>query len=180
MTTRMKMAASFPYRTEAMNKTPPDGFRSESNLRSEADRAITAACNILAYADNTERRLRRKLRDRGYSPEAIDAAVDYVTEKGFLDESRMLESTVHSLVRYRHYGLSRILRELAVRGFDRDIADEFDFSQIDFLTVCRELFYKHGGIPDDKTRAFLLRHGHRASDIRTVFSEAGENSGDED
>lgn len=162
----MRTAANFLCPTEAMNN------QSAQNPRSESEKAISSACNILAYADNTERQLRRKLRDKGYGPDSIEYAVDYVKTKGFLDESRMLESAVHSLIRYKYFGLSRIRQELHAKGFRDEIISEYDFSQIDFLSVCRELYMKHGGTPDEKTYAFLLRHGHRAADIKTVFRES--------
>lgn len=141
---------------------------------SDFDRAIKNACNILAYADNTESRLRRKLRDKGYSSDAVDAAVDYVLSKGWLDESKQIEPAVRMLINGKLYGKSRVLAELRQKGFRREIIDGCDLDGVDFREVCARLFEKRGGIPDDKTRAYLARAGHSFSDIRAVCAQKDE------
>ncbi len=137
---------------------------------SENERALRSAMNILAYADNTERRLRRKLTEKGFTPEAVEYAASYVIEKGYLDEYRMIDSAVRSLVKFKMYGKARVIAELHQKGFKREVIDSFDFGEIDFYDACRRMFEKRGGVGDEKTRAYLLRHGHSSSDIKRAFT----------
>ena len=138
----------------------------KKSVASENERALKSAMNILAYADNTERRLRRKLAEKGFTPEAIEYAASYVIEKGYLDEYRMIDSAVRSLVKFKMYGKARVIAELHQKGFKREVIDSFDFGEIDFYDACRRMLEKRGGVSDEKTRAYLMRHGHSSSDIK--------------
>ena len=146
-----------------------DKKEKKKSASSENERALKSAMNILAYADNTERRLRRKLAEKGFTPEAIEYAASYVIEKGYLDEYRMIDSAVRSLVKFKMYGKARVIAELHQKGFKREVIDSFDFGDIDFYDACRRMLEKRGGINDEKTRAYLLRHGHSSSDIKRAF-----------
>lgn len=157
----------------------------EENAKSDGDnpeytRAVRTACNILSYCDNTERRLRDKLSNKGYSHGAADFAVEYVKAKGWLDETRMAEAAVHSLTQSRLYGKRRVLLELRKRGFTSEVIDEIDFSELDFAEICARLLDKQHGGDDDKTRAALMRYGHTLGDINRAIREKEENDANED
>ncbi len=159
----------FEMPADAAAEKLSDGSKKKSTL-SENERALKTAMNILAYADNTERRLKRKLAEKGFSPDAVNYACTYVIEKGYLDENRMIDSAVRSLVKFKMYGKARVIAELHQKGFRRDVIDSYDFEGIDFYDACRRMFEKRGGVGDEKTRAYLIRHGHSYSDIKRAFS----------
>ncbi len=137
--------------------------------------ALKTAMNIVAYKDNTERTLRRKLAERGYSPETVGEVVQYMKGKGYLDDGRMLIRTARSLALTKLYGKLRIRSELALKGFDRgQIAslnwESEELCDIDFPALCLKLLEKRGGEHDEKTYAFLRRYGHSPSDIRAAYA----------
>ena len=134
--------------------------------------ALKTALNIVGFKDNTEEQIRDKLTERGYRPETVGEVLSFLVGKGYVDETRMLERTVHLLAEGRGYGRRRIREELKRMKFRREVLEAFDgWEDIDFVSICRKLIGKRGGARDDKTYAFLLRRGHRPEDIKNAFSE---------
>ncbi len=160
-----------------MRKNNPNKSPEEQRIA-----ACRTALNILGYRDNPESKLRSKLRERGYGEDIIDSAIDFLKEKGYLCEERMIERAAEELARTRHFGRKRIILELNRRGFSRAAVSELDFSveplcEIDFPALCAETLRKRGGVADQKTYAYLLRHGFSSDDIREakrLLSEMGE------
>jgi regulatory protein len=72
--------------------------------------------------------LRRKLRMKGFEPEAVDRAMARLTELGYLDDSSFARGFVRRRASLR--GPRALSAELAARGIDRADADaavaEFD------------------------------------------------------
>ena len=134
--------------------------------------ALKTAFHIVGFKDNTEAQIRDKLTERGYAPETVEAVLSFLVGKGYVDEPRMLERTVHLLAEGRGYGRRRIREELKRMKFRREVLEAFDgWEEIDFVSICRKLIEKRGGARDEKTYAFLLRRGHRLEDIKTAFRE---------
>jgi len=143
-------------------------------------KCIRTAMNILAYADNTCRRLVIKLRQKGFSSEDADTAVAYCLEKGYIDEARQLEAAVHHLAVHKLYGRRRITAELNKLGFSRTAIAEADYSGIDFAENCYQLWLKRGGILDDRTRQYLAAHGYGSSDISLAQKRIMEQQDEEE
>jgi len=142
--------------------------REECDVR-ELERAVKSACNILGYADNSERRLLGKLLAKGYSRDAAEYALAYVIERGWLDEDKQTENLIHTLANSRLFGKRRIILELKKREFSREAIENADFSGIDFTEVCTRLYKKLGKGDGDKIKAALMRYGHSSSDISHVI-----------
>lgn len=148
----------------------------DSELTDGCRRAITSAMNILAYADNTERRLREKLARKSFTPEEIDAAVRYVTDNGYLREDAMLARAAEYLAEKKLLGKSRICVELINKGFSRDKIISIDFSEFDFPAFCARRLKNMHRIPEtdlaldfvltDKDAAAMMRAGYTYSQIR--------------
>ena len=136
--------------------------------------------NILSYADNTCRRLVIKLRQKGFSAEDADTAVAYCLEKGYIDEPRQLEAAVHNLAANKLYGRRRIAAELHKLGFSRSAIAEVDFSEIDFAENCYLLWMKRGGIPDDRTKQYLVAHGYGSTEISLAQKRILEHQDEEE
>ena len=149
--------------------------RTMNDRENQLKAAIRTGLNIIGYKDNTEKMLREKLARRGYDCDVVEDAVGYLKSKGYLNEMKMLDSAVHSLALSKLYGKPRIIRELTAKGFSRDsISDYFasgEADDIDFFSICRKAFEKHGGETDRKTYAYLCRRGFGADEISRVFRE---------
>ena len=143
-------------------------------MQSSAEKCIAAAERILTYADNTKKKLKFKLKSKGYSDDDIAEAIDFLTSNGFLNEERMLESAVRFYSDKKLFGESRIKKELFVKGFEREDIMNYPFEEIDFEEICYELFIKLGGEDDDKTKNKLRLYGHSYSDIKSAVSREEE------
>lgn len=136
--------------------------------------ALKTAFNIVGYKDNTLYQLREKLSERGYSEETVDSVCSYMTEKGFVDDRRMLYRLVRSLACSRLYGRARIRQELKRRHFDPEALESFSFEDeeledLDFVQNCLKLIKKKGGRRDERIYAALIRYGHSPSDIKKAY-----------
>ncbi len=86
----------------------------------EEMRAHRAAMDLLAYADNSERSLHRKLRQKGYSDRAAEDAVRAVVEDGFLSEERQLSRLIEREANERLYGPRKITARLYAKGYSAE------------------------------------------------------------
>ena len=82
----------------------------------EKRRALLKALNILAYADNNEKTLYRKLTLAGFSRDTASETVRECVSLGYIDESRQIERLI--LKHYAEYmGPYKILAKLAARSY---------------------------------------------------------------
>ena len=82
------------------------------------------AVSLLARRDHSSAELGRKLSARGYFAEAIDEAIQKLTNEGYLNDRRFAQRWTESAIRSgRGYGI-RILQELSLRGISREIASQ--------------------------------------------------------
>ena len=136
--------------------------------------ALRAAMNIVGYKDNTLYQLKTKLTERGYSESTVEDVCEYMTMKGYVNDTRMIFRSARSLALNKLYGKKRIMNELALKRFTDEAYDAFSFDSdelddVDFVSVCLTLLKKKGGARDDKTFAFLMRYGHSVSDIKEAY-----------
>ncbi len=143
-----------------------------ARIPEEYQAVMRTAFRILAYRDNTERVLRRKLTERKYSEEEIDFALRYVVHNGYLDEEKQLYHAIRRLADGKLYGKRRVLQELYRLGFSqetlRHAVEEGCFDGIDFIANCTEALRRAGGVCDPRTVAALGRRGFSYSDIRAA------------
>lgn len=133
------------------------------------------ALRIISAAPISRRALRERLVQKGETEENAQAAVDWLTELGLLDDRQMAEQLVRSGLS-RGYGPARIRQMLYEKRIPKPLWDQVlaglpaqDDAIDDFL---RRRF--RGSDPDPKEirRATdaLLRRGHTWSDIRRALS----------
>jgi len=141
--------------------------------------AQTAAIALLARRDFSMAELRRKLRERGYLPSAIEPALANLESGRVIDDKRYGDNVVAARAR-RGQGPARIRNELRRAGLDPEIVqttmDRAKEDGPDFLAMARATrARKFGtGIPKDrKERArqarFLQYRGFSNDHIRAVL-----------
>ena len=146
-------------------------------------RAYNKGLDILSRRPYSDKELARKLKDKDFSDEAIEYAVNRLKELSLLDDERYAEMLCEHLYRNKHYGEKRILQELSVRGIDRDTARNavlaLDKDEINSIVLLLESKFK-GKMNDEKgkqrTVAALLRYGYSYSDIKSALKSVEENS----
>lgn len=157
-------------------------YNTDDNLpRDESVKEVmSAASNILVFADNTEKSLREKLLRKGFSEESINAAVDKLKEAGLINDARLMQSYSEYLADKKLYGKGRIKLELQKKGFDRQLISENlneCVSEVDFKENCLKLIRKKklaDRIKDSKTAravtAALARYGYGYAEIKYAYT----------
>lgn len=112
----------------------------------EERRAMAKALRILAYADNTESALRRKLITAGFGKSCASEAVKECVRLGYINEERQAKHTVSTLAR-ELYGPYKMLAKLLARGYTPSIAKKIiaemeSSGEIDFKNMKQELLLK--------------------------------------
>jgi regulatory protein len=92
--------------------------------RSEHVLARVRALSLLSRAAHSRRGLARKLAARGFSTEAIKAAIARVSELGYLDDRVFAESWVRSRMSARKTGWNGLYKGLLQKGISRSLAEE--------------------------------------------------------
>jgi len=156
----------------------------EKSHKAGFSEAYKAALNIVAYRDNTAKKLRDKLKMRGFDSETVEAVLEKLRFDGYLNEERMIINAAHHLATVKLYGKRRIRSELYGRGFDRQLIDSLDFEcseleEIDFYENCAKLLQKRGGNYDPKTVAYLQRYGYSVQEIKYAYKCMGEARSEE-
>ncbi len=149
----------------------------------EEKRARRKAMQLLERMDRTEKGLREKLRQGGFSPEAVENAVDYVKSFGYIDDARYARNYISGRLGTR--GRQRILQELYQRGIDRQTAldayeetaqlQETDERETLRTAILRK-YPEETSLSDKEMRrlyGFLIRRGFSAGDILQVMEELG-------
>ena len=167
--------------TDLLKTEPIQGKRNEKD---PLKRVKLRALDILTHRDKTEKELRLKLSGEDFSPEEVDAAVEYVKSYGYIDDERY----ARNYISYRLEKKSRMVlyRELSERGVCDDILepvlDEL-CSQVDeasLIVACIEKKLK-GSYPDclpdpsdekeyGRLLRFLAGRGYSFDTIRQVMN----------
>lgn len=93
------------------------------NAQDEAGQgARDVAMRLLAAREHSRLELERKLRARGFPPEAIDDTLDGLTSEGLLSEARLAEAYVAERIR-KGYGPLRVREELRRKGLADELID---------------------------------------------------------
>lgn len=101
--------------------------------------ALSAAYRILQSGANSRKMLRDKLVKKGFSLTEANYAIALCESQGLLSEKRLLLSHTEYLARKKHYGRSRIYREL-LKKFDREsVVSYFDeaIAELDFTELAK-------------------------------------------
>lgn len=147
----------------------------------ELARALDNACLLIKLRERSEREIRDRLRQKGYSAETIALVITGLYEMRLLDDRRFAEMFAESRLSFRGEGEYRIRRELAQKGVKEEIVDsvmEELFTRYEPLSVAvKALTDRFSGKADldfKKCCDYLVRRGHSFSIAReavTAFFE---------
>ena len=147
----------------------------------ERTAALRYAARLLAAADSSEAALRRKLREKDFSPASVDDAVRRLRAKGYLDDRAAAARYAESLLTVKRYGRRRVYDMLMARGFDRECArDAADALDPAALAAALDQLVRRrapGLLSDDplarkKAVAVLMRLGYSSDEIREAARRA--------
>lgn len=117
--------------------------------------------------------LRKKL-EKSYGSEIAESAVEYVSELGYIDDGDYAEKYAEYLITGKRHGLSRVRREMLLKGIPREIVEntlsKFTEKELDeeLLYVIRRKYSEKLGDFDDRRRttAALVRRGYDIGSIK--------------
>lgn len=126
--------------------------------------AVRRALSILAFSDNSEAMLMRKLCARKIRREDAAFALAYVKSKGLIRERDQLDRLVMRLAHEKLYGRTRIVRALCEKGYRaEDIRESIDGlceeGELDFDEIKRALFEKKQPKDEVERRKIAYTHG---------------------
>ena len=95
-------------------------------MKAAAERtgALDEAARILSIGRKSKKTLLYKLKNKGFTSEAAEYAVNLLERKGYLCDKNTCRDTAEMLVRTKHYGRMRIISYLCAHGFTREDAGD--------------------------------------------------------
>ena len=134
------------------------------------------ALELVSQRQMSAKELSRKLHDKGADEETADYCVQWILERGLIDEERYAAAIVRHYAA-RGYGEGRLRQELMRRGVPRELWDDAlgelpeDTSKLDRLVASKLRD------PDDrdavrKLSASLYRRGFSGEEIREALERA--------
>ncbi|HZS01112.1 MAG TPA: RecX family transcriptional regulator [Chloroflexota bacterium] len=155
----------------------------------ERQRALNAACLFLSYRPRSTHEVETRLRQRGFSPEAIAAARQRLDRWGLLDDDAFARYWVEQRQTFRPRGATALRAELRARGVKAEVvagvvphgADESEAAYRAGRARLRGL----SGLPApafrQKLGGYLQRRGFNyaacAAAIDRLWSEVGAETG---
>lgn len=111
-------------------------------LKHATDVAFTRekALELLSLRDHATGELRTKLYKKGYQKAAIEAAIDYLQSKNYLNDERFIKLYIKELIERKQLGSSKIREKLFQRGLHSDLINEY-LQHYDFETQVENCKY---------------------------------------
>ena len=107
------------------SRTVPLNASSETSEGiSEVSLAYNKGLDIVLFKKNSKNQLKEKLLARGFSNDAIDAAVSQLEEAGYVNDTRYAQSYAKKLMSDQYKTREQIERQLLLKGIDSDTIDE--------------------------------------------------------
>ena len=169
----------------------PIEFTNEELIQflSQKLKAIKYASYLLQFSDKSEKVLRRKMHEKEYSDEVIDATLSVMRDSGIISDENLCLKKYITIANSKLYGPHRIKSELFSKGFSsEDIKNAEENAGIDFYELCADLCEKllsSGRInlsdkkEQDKFKAKLVRYGYGFDEINTSLDRFNYSYDDE-
>ena len=146
----------------------------------ECSNAAIKAVSLLAFGDNTAKKLSDKLRQKGFSRDAAAEAVRFCVEKRYIDEEDQLKRLMELLCEKKKYGVRRIRQEVWQKGFSEDVLKahfEENAAELDFDAAVYDRVKRLGkdafSTPEQKKKhvSSLLRYGFSMDEINGALKQ---------
>ena len=147
----------------------------------ERKKACMKAMRLLEHMDRTEKGLTDRLRQAGFSDDAVQYAMDYVKSYGYINDARYARNYI--AYRLETKSKQRILQELGQKGIDREVAmaaweETAEIEEPDEKGLLRRTVEKkypcHTELDEKEMRrlhGYLARRGFCSCDIFSVLEE---------
>jgi regulatory protein len=149
----------------------------------ERAKAYEAALGLLARRPRSEREVRDRLRTKQYPPDIIDAVIERLLDRGYLNDADFARFWVENRTAYRPRGSRGLAQELASRGVDRALVDRaiedvcVDEPALAIEAARKKIGSMSGLEPDVRRRrliGFLQRRGFSWDAIKRALAEVDD------
>ena len=140
------------------------------------------ALSLLARAPHSTFSLRMKLLKRGYDSLKIEETLSWLTEKGYLDDSRFAESWLRSRIDRRAEGRVVLVAGLLRKGVKREVAEQvvngLVTARVEYANAVKALdkLRRRGETDQDKLMKMLRARGFSYPLIRQALRDNPEGS----
>lgn len=139
------------------------------------------ALRYLSAREHSRAELARKLAPHAEDPDAVDAVLDELAQRGFLSDTRFVESVLHR--RSARYGAARVKQELQAKGVDAEqVRTAVEQLRATELARARDLWQQRFGVhtsdPREQARQarFLLARGFAGDIVRRLVKGTADDS----
>lgn len=155
---------------------------------SEVNSAFERAVTYLSHAPRAQGEIRKYLRDKGYEPDIVSAAIERLELYHYVDDYAYAQSYVKS--KSKKYGNIRIAMELRRKGISAEIISELTEDGEDdeeIIAVAMKYLKSHRTADKQKLKRFLAGRGFTWGAIASAVStldergvfEGGDDDGDD-
>jgi regulatory protein len=147
-----------------------------------SDKALHAALRYLELRPRSAAEVRERLRQKGYAPEPIAAAVERLIANGLIDDESFSRFWVESRQRSRPKGQLALRAELRQKGVDRDTIEatlnehaDPDGEHAQAEALARQNLHKYAAAADRQSfqrrmGGFLMRRGFTPNVVMPILS----------
>lgn len=149
-------------------------YKEDDGVRRAREKAMV----YLSYGEHTVKSMYEKLCKCGFEKNDINAALSYLTERGYINEAAYFERFCEYNAQKKGYGASRILLMARAKGFSSKTVNENAsrvLSRFDFTDICLSQLEKTSSLDlsdkksKDKAVAALARRGFSLSEIKKAI-----------
>ena len=145
-------------------------------MKTKQNEALKYALRLIAKRDRTEAEMRDRLQKKGFSEKDINETIQYLKQKGFIDDSKFIKSA-EKIAEDRFLGEMGLRNYLSRKGIDRELL--INLPQLDEFSIAKRLLErkKHflkDSAPDKKKAkiaGFLLRRGFSWDTVNKCLKE---------
>jgi regulatory protein len=139
--------------------------------------AVDSAAHFLGFRPRSTSEVRRNLTDKEHAPEVIDAAIDRLTNLGYLDDLAFAHYWVQNRSEFKPLSHRALRQELRQKGVANavidDVLSDVDESELAYkaaLSQTRKLRHLSPKEFHTKMAGFLQRRGFSYSIVRDVIA----------
>ncbi|GER94371.1 regulatory protein RecX [hot springs metagenome] len=104
--------------------------------------AIKYAFRLLGYRDRSEKEMYERLIQKGFSEKITLEAIDYLSDKGFIDDRRFAEVLRKDAVERKYFGRSGARNYLLNKGIAARIVEDILGDEGDYIDAAKRLVEK--------------------------------------
>ncbi len=129
------------------------------------------ALGYLAQRAHSRRQLQQKLEAKGFAEPDIGRVLDYLIERGYLDDEGYARAWVRSVIKKGTKGRFALLAELSRAGIDRETARNAlgEYSEQEEYRVLLRLIERNGGVGQPALIRRLMARGFSSRLIRKAL-----------